>query len=234
MNAGPSPLHELAALHNRLRVFRDRRHAGAVLADLLAGFRGGPALVLAIPAGGVPVAAELAQRLALRLDVLVVSKLTLPWNTEAGYGALAFDGTEQLNEDLVLRAGLGAEQVDAGRAQTRQKIARRVAQWRGTRPFPELSARPVIVVDDGVASGFTLRVAIEVLRNRRAGQIIVAVPTAHAESLGSLLPQVDAIYCANVREGIRYAVADAYEVWTDVTDEAVTQLLGRTGCSAPD
>lgn len=102
----PANVISLAALHNRTRVFRDRAHAGKILADLLAPYRAAEAVVLGIPAGGVPVAAVVADTLRLSLDIAVVSKLTLPWNTEAGYGALAFDGTLRLNETLVRQAGL--------------------------------------------------------------------------------------------------------------------------------
>jgi predicted phosphoribosyltransferase len=216
---------EIPDLHNRLRVFRDRTHAGAVLADMLAAFRDREAIVLGIPAGGVPVAAEIARTLQLPLDVAVVSKLTFPWNPEAGYGALAFDGTLRLNEALVARAGLDAAEIEAGAARTRAKVARRVQQLRGDRPLPDLGRYAAIVVDDGLASGFTLMVAIEALRRQGARQLIVAVPTAHAESVARIAPLVEALYCPNVREGLSYAVADAYEQWSDVAEDAVIELL---------
>jgi len=223
----PAPIHELPELHNRLRVFRDRREAGAILSRMLANYRGSTAVVLAIPAGGVPVATEIAEQLHLPLDVIVVSKFTLPWNTEAGYGALAFDGTERLNQELVARAGLSARQIAEGREQTRNKVAQRLERWRGTRPFPDLSSRTAILVDDGLASGYTVQVAIAALRHQGALQIVVAIPTAHTESLLRVASDVEAIYCANIREGLRFAVADAYEFWTDVSDEAVTTCLSR-------
>lgn len=216
---------ELPDLHNRLRVFRDRAHAGAVLAGMLAAFRDSEAVVLGIPAGGVPVAAEIARSLNLSLDVAVVSKLTFPWNPEAGYGALAFDGTLRLNEALVTRAGLSPAEIEAGTARTREKVARRVQRLRGDRPLPDLGRRAVIVVDDGLASGFTLMVAIEALRRLGARRLIVAVPTAHADSAARIAPLVEALYCPNVREGLSYAVADAYEQWSDVAEDAVVELL---------
>jgi predicted phosphoribosyltransferase len=225
MGTGADTLHELAGLHNRVRVFRDRAHAGAILAGMLAGFRDSAALVLAIPAGGVPVAAELARRLGLPIDVAVVSKLTLPWNTEAGYGALAFDGTLRLNDDLVAHAGLTASEIDAGRARAAEKVARRVRALRGDRPFPALRERIVILVDDGLASGLTLCVAIEALRHQGAAHIVVAVPTAHAESLQPIAAMVDTLYCPNVRAGLSYAVADAYEEWRDVEENEAARLL---------
>jgi putative phosphoribosyl transferase len=220
---------ELPALHNRLSVFRDRTHAGEVLADMLSTYRGSNALVLGVPAGGVPVAVVIARALALPLDVAVVSKLTLPWNTETGYGALAFDGTLRLNEALVASAGLGETDIEAGKARAQAKVARRVKLLRGDQPFPELSQRSAILVDDGLASGITLMVAIETLRNQKAGEIVVAVPTAHAESAARIAPLVERLYCPNLREGAIFAVADAYLEWSDVTEENVVTLLREAG-----
>src|SRR5512136_2914145 len=116
-------------LRNRARVFRDRAHAGAVLAEMLAPSfdRRENAMVLAIPAGGVPVAVPIARRLALPLDLAAVSKITLAWNTEAGYGAVAFDGSVRLNDALVREIGLSEAEVEAGIARTREKVARRHA-----------------------------------------------------------------------------------------------------------
>jgi len=230
MATNPGRVLELSALHNRLSVFRDRTHAGEVLADMLSAYRGSNALVLGVPAGGAPVAAVIARALSLPLDVAVVSKLTLPWNTEAGYGALAFDGTLRLNEALMVRAGLSEADVEAGKAHAREKVARRVQLLRGDRPFPDLSQRSAILVDDGLASGFTLMVAIEALRHRKAGDIVVAVPTAQAESAARIAPLVEALYCPNLREGTSFAVADAYQEWSDVAEESVVALLNATRC----
>lgn len=228
----PANVISLAALHDRPRVFRDRAHAGEILAGMLASHRDTGAIVLGIPAGGIPVAAVLAQRLRLPLDVAVVSKLTLPWNTEAGYGALAFDGTLRLNEALVKQTGLSEARIERGTARTRAKVARRVRQWRGERPFPDLAARSAILVDDGLASGFTMLVAIEALRHQQAKQILVAVPTAHADSARRVASLVEMLYCPNLREGPRFAVADAYETWSDVDEETVRHLLEvRAGSS---
>lgn len=219
---------ELDDLHNRRRVFRDRAHAGEVLAGMLGEFRNSGAIVLGIPAGGVPVAAAVAHTLALPLDVAVVSKLTLPWNTEAGYGALAFDGTLRLNEDLVARAGLTPAQIEDGVRATRARIERRVQRLRGARPFPPLAGRTAIIVDDGLASGFTLRTAVAALRQQGATDLVVAVPTAHAESARAVLIEVEALYCANVREGLSFAVADAYQTWSDVDEDTAAALLAAT------
>jgi predicted phosphoribosyltransferase len=223
----PSNIIERPELRDRLRVFRDRPHAGEVLAAMLDAYYQSDAIVLAIPAGGVPVAAAIAKRLQIPLDVAVVSKITLPWNTEAGYGAVAFDGTMRLNEDLLPRLGLTEEQVQQGIEQTTKKVLRRVKSFRGNKPFPDLAKRLTILVDDGLASGFTLLVAVEALRKAGAREICVAVPTGHGSSLQRVIPAVEALYCANIRTGFSFAVADAYAAWTDVTEEEAIALYKR-------
>jgi predicted phosphoribosyltransferase len=221
----PGTVVDLERMRDAHPVFRDRAHAGAQLAAMLAGYRGGTAQVLAIPAGGIPVAAVIARTLELPLDVAVVSKITLPWNTEAGYGAVAFDGTVRLNDALVRSAGLAPAEVEAGIAATREKVARRVRRFRGARPFPSLADRPAILVDDGLASGFTLQVAIAALRTAGAREIAVAVPTGHGSSVARIAAEVERLYCPNVRYGLRFAVADAYEQWSDVGEDEALRLL---------
>lgn len=217
-------LRDLAALRGRVRVFRNRQHAGEVLAELLSDYRGSDAIVLAVPAGGVPVAATLAERLDLSLDVAVVSKITLLWNSEAGYGAVAFDGSVVLNDALVAALALSENEVQRGIAMTREKIARRVAQLR-VGPFPDLTGRAIILVDDGLASGFTLRSATGALRWHAPSALVVAVPTAHAEAAEVLARGVDQLRCANLRGGHSFAVADAYERWSDVSEAEAAELL---------
>jgi len=221
----PSNIIERNELHNRTRVFRDRQQAGLALAQMMERFKETTAIVLAIPAGGVPVGAEIAGQLGLPLDVAVVSKITLPWDTEAGYGALAFDGTLKLNDHLVARIGLRKEEIRKGIAETRTKVQRRVTLFRGDNPMPSLSDRTVIVVDDGLASGFTMLVAVEAIRQASPSQVVVAVPTGHGQSVERIAAKVDRIYCANVRIGLRYAVADAYWHWYDVAEEEVIEGL---------
>ena len=234
--AGPDAVAvvERSDLRNRSPVFRDRRHAGEVLAGMLGAFRGGDALLLAIPAGGVPVAAEVAAHLELELDVAVVSKITLPWNTEAGYGAVAWDGTVRINRSLAAQVGLDSEQIRAGVAQTEAKVRQRVARLRVGRRGTVLDSRPVILVDDGLASGFTMLVAVEAVAAAGADRVVVAVPTGPADTVARIAKRVEAVFCANVREGRPFAVADAYERWSDVDeDEAAGLLAAATGSPAP-
>jgi putative phosphoribosyl transferase len=215
---------DLPKLRNRVRVFRDRAFAGKLLASMLGEFRGSDAMVMGIPAGGIAVAVEIAKELRLPLDIAVVSKITLPWNSEAGYGAVAFDGTVMLNEELLSRLNLSDQEIQTGIKKTEQKVARRVTMFRGDRPVPDFK-RPIILVDDGLASGFTLRVAIKALRRNGATNLILAVPTAHSESVQMILEEVEAIYCPNLRSGLSFAVADAYEQWSDLDEQEVVKIL---------
>ena len=220
-------IYEVPDLRDRSHVFRDRAHAGEVLAGLLSAYRDTNALVFAIPAGGVPVAAEVAPRLNLTLDVAVVSKILLPWNTEAGYGAVAFDGTAWVNNEYVARYGLSAADVQEGTREAKAKVKRRLKRFRAQRPFPTLKDRPVILVDDGLASGSTMRVAVLAVRKQGAGQLMIAVPTGHEQSLERSVANVDALYCANIRGGLSFAVAEAYSRWTDVGEDEVAAVLNK-------
>jgi predicted phosphoribosyltransferase len=215
---------DLPKLRNRIRVFRDRASAGKVLAGMLEEFRSSHAMVMGIPAGGIAVAVEIARELHLPLEIAVVSKITLPWNSEAGYGAVAFDGTVILNKEFLSRLNLSDQEIQTGIKKTEQKVSRRVTMFRGNRPFPDLK-RPIILVDDGLASGFTLRVAIKALRRNGVTNLILAVPTAHSESVQMILEEVEAIYCPNLRSGLSFAVADAYERWSDLDEEEVKRIL---------
>lgn len=198
-----------------------------MLAGLLQGFRGSGAVVLAIPAGGYPVACEIAARLALPLDVAVVSKITPSWNTEVGYGAVAFDGTRRINEAMADELGIDRQERQAGIETASRKVARRVALLRDGAPAPDLSGRPVILVDDGLASGLTMLVAIEALEKLGTGAITVAVPTGHVAAARLVAERTAAVYCANLRSGARFAVAAAYERWQDVTDDEILKLRQR-------
>lgn len=214
-------------LRDRTHVFRDRSHAGEVLAGMLAPQfdRRANVVVLAIPAGGVPVAAPIARRLALPLDLAVVSKITLPWNPEAGYGAVAFDGSVHLNDRLVRELGLSEAQIEEGIARTREKVMRRAADLRVGGHYAAVKGLHAVLVDDGLASGFTLRAAIVAVRATGAAAISVAVPTAHRSSADAVVAAVDAVYCPNLRGGRRFAVADAYKHWSDVDERTLAGLL---------
>lgn len=224
----PGRLLSCERLYGRVEVFADRAAAGRELAELLATAAPMPDVaLLAVPAGGVPIAVELARRFDWSLDVAVVSKITLPWNREAGYGAVAFDGSVLLNDGLICECSLSEAQVADGIAATRRKVARRVQRLRVGRGPLELGGRTALLVDDGLASGFTLRAAVAACRRVGAERVAVAVPTGHEAALARLRREVDLVACANVRGGVPFAVADAFERWADVPEAQAELMLER-------
>ncbi|MEA2109007.1 MAG: phosphoribosyltransferase family protein [Pseudomonadota bacterium] len=218
-------LFDLPRLRQRTGVFRDRKHAGQVLAEMLQEWKGSKALVLAVPSGGVPVAVKLAEALDLSLDVAVVSKILLPWNTEAGFGAVAFDGSVWINKEYVEYFDLDQPTIEKQTQEALEKVQRRVKLFRADRPWPDLENQAVILVDDGIAAGSTLRVALMALHHSGVGKTIVTVPTAHRESLVRIMDRVEALYCANIRGGPQFAVAAAYQQWDDVDETAASRML---------
>ena len=190
---------------------------------MLEEFRGTPAIVLAIPAGGVPVGKAIAEALGLPLAIAPVSKVLYPWTTESGFGAVAFDRSVWLDEACMAGHGLTPAQVERAIAEARAKVERRLALAPGA-PLA-FDARTVILVDDGIAGGSTMRAAIAALRRKGAPSIVIAVPTAHEEALAQLAKLADATYCANVRSGRSFAVADAYAEWRDLSDDELLALL---------
>jgi len=225
LNMEPDNIVELPDLCNRTRVFQDREHAGQVLAQMLRAYEDTSATVLAIPAGGVPVGAEIARELHLPLYAAVVSKITPPWNSEVGYGAVAFDGTVRLNEALVKRLNLSQKHVEEGIIETQEKVRRRTSLFQGDQTLEALAGRPAILVDDGLASGFTMYVAVEALLKKSSSEVVVAVPTGPSHTVQRIAANVNRIYCANIRSGISFAVADAYRHWSDVTEEKALKLF---------
>lgn len=219
---------ELPELRDRKRVFRDRAHAGRVLAEMMAGLRGSPARLLAIPSGGVPVAAEIAKQLALPLSVAVSSKITPSWNTEMGCGAVAFDGTVIVDDALARRMGLGRDELREGIRLAREKVRRRAAAFAEAAEIRGLREEHGILVDDGLASGLTMLAALAALRKARAARVSIAVPTGHHRSVAELASRADDLYCPNVRGGLTFAVADAYEIWRDLFESEAIEIV--RGC----
>ena len=223
----PRGIYDLVQCRDATRVFRNRFHAGEMIADMLLPYVQDIHMVMGIPAGGVPVGAVIAETLDIPFDVAVVSKITLPWNSEAGYGAVAFDGTARLNNSLIAQIRLSEAEIRTGIEGTTAKVNRRMEKLRKKQPFPALSGQSIILVDDGIASGFTMLVAIEALQKAGVAHTIIAVPTAHKESMNSIVSKVDAVFCPNIRRGLRYAVADAYEWWSDVDESEVVKIMER-------
>jgi len=206
----------------RKPAFRDRPAAGRSVAAMLGKYRD-DAIVLAIPAGGVPVALQVAKALSLPLQVIPVSKVLFPWTTEGGFGAVAFDASVWIDDAAVENFGLKPGQIDKAVADARAKVERRRARFCRSEVDP--GDKTVILVDDGIAAGSTMRTAIAALRKHGAKKIVVAVPTAHDRSLDALRTLADEIVCADIRGGTHFAVADAYEEWRDLTDEEIEAML---------
>lgn len=216
------------AYRERTFIFKDRFHAGDLLAENLRKYAGkGNVIVLAIPAGGVPVGYMVAKELRVPVEVAVVRKVQIPWNTEAGFGALTWDGEKVVNDYLVRRLGLTEKMIEESISKTKRIIRERLREFRADRPMPDLRGKSVILADDGLASGFTMLAAVKSVKKDKARRIVVAVPTASLGAIELLSTEVDGIVCLNVRSGPIFAVADAYRNWYDLADEEVTEILEK-------
>lgn len=217
---------EDTAFRDRTFVFRDREHAGKLLAEKLREYTDKrKVIVLALPAGGVPVGYEVAKELGVQMDVLIVRKIQIPWSTEAGFGALTWAGEMVLNEPLVAQLGLTRDEIEESISKTKRTIQERFRKFRGDKAMPDLKGKIVVLVDDGLASGFTMLAAARTARKRAPEKVIAAVPTASIGAIKMLSSEVDEIVCLNIRTGPMFAVADAYQNWYDLEDEEVTKIL---------
>lgn len=186
-------------------------------------------LVLAIPAGGVPVALEIARGLNLALDLMIVRKVQVPGNPEAGLGAVGPDGEVIFNQDLLRRLRLTQDEINEEVGKTRKIVEARNRMFRSGGTFPEVTGRTIILADDGLASGFTMTEAIRFMERKKTGKVFVAVPTAPEETVKRIVTLVEEMHVLNIRTGSPFAVAEAYEDWYDLTDEEVISLLANTG-----
>jgi predicted phosphoribosyltransferase len=220
-------LTQLPELRDRRFVFRDRREGGRVLATLLERYRRGPALVLGIPSGGVPVGLEVAERLELPFEVVIARKIPVPGDPEAGLGAVSEEGDLFLYEDILAYLGLDRQGAEALAGPVREQLRRRVRLFRPGRGLPEVAGRAAIVVDDGLATGYTALACLALLRRRGPARLVLAVPTASPGAIARVGEGADEIACPNVRSGRFFAVAEAYREWRDLTEEEVLGMLGE-------
>ena len=212
-------------LRDKINVFNDRFHAGKMLAKYLKEYKERrDVIILAIPAGGVPVAVEISKNLKVQLDFVITRKLHIPWNKEAGFGAVSWDKTVILNRSLVDSLGLSNEDIRYCVREEKKLIYSRLQKFRENVPFPDLEGKTVIVVDDGLASGFSMLVTVKTLR-KKARFVVLAVPTAPVSAINLLKPYVNQIVCLNIRSGSYFAVAQAYKEWYDLNDEEVIHLI---------
>jgi putative phosphoribosyl transferase len=205
--------------------FLNRRDAGRQLAAKLAGYTNDPGvLVLGLPRGGVPVAYEVARALHAPLEVFVVRKLGVPGHRELAMGAIASDGTRILNMDVIKALGIVPADLESVAASELLELERQQRIYRGNAPLPKLSERTIIVVDDGLATGSTMRAAVGALRQSMPARIIVAVPVAAAETVRRLREEADAVICLSAPPDF-HAVSTWYEDFSQTSDEEVRKLL---------
>ncbi|MFP4072239.1 MAG: phosphoribosyltransferase [Desulfovibrionales bacterium] len=205
-------------------VFQDRKDAGRQLAEKLARLDVDEGIVLALPRGGVPVAYEVAKALHLPLDVFVVRKIGVPGREEFAMGAIATGGIRVLNSDVVQMLQIPESEIERVAAQEQKELQRREREYRGEKPPPKISGRTVLVVDDGLATGATMRAAVKALQKENPARLIVGVPTAAPETCDQFREMADEIVCLSTPSPF-YAVGTWYEDFTQTTDEEVRDLL---------
>lgn len=208
-----------------ISLFRDRADAGRQLAKSVRKLGLGDVVVLAIPAGGVPVGAELAKALGAPLDLIIVRKVQFPWSTEAGFGAVVSDGTVFIGS---YGATLPREVVEAQVEKAKRLVHHRVEEFLGDRLPLDVAGKDVLLVDDGLATGSTMLAAVQSLRRRHPRKVIVAVPTASSTAIQLLKAEVDELVALYIHPpNLPFAVASSYESWHDLTDDEVKQLLAQ-------
>jgi predicted phosphoribosyltransferase len=208
-------------------LFHDRADAGRQLTARLMDYADrSDVLVLALPRGGVPVAYEVAQALNAPLDVFLVRKLGVPGREELAMGAIASGGVRVLNEEVVRVLDVPDDVLRAVTAEEEWELERRERLYRGDRPLPSVSGKTVILIDDGLATGSSMRAAVAALRRLGPARIVVAVPVASADTCEEMRNEVDEVVCAETPEPF-HAVGLWYEDFSQTTDEEVRELLAR-------
>lgn len=208
-------------------MFRDRVHAGQLLAEALTKYADrDDVIVLGLPRGGVPVAFEVAKRLHAPLDVIVVRKLGMPGWEELAMGAIATGGVRVINDEVVRGAGISKHDIEAAVGTQLKELHRRELAYRGHTDAPDVEDKAVILVDDGIATGSTIRAAVQALREQAPSEIIIAVPTAAPDTCAALEPLVDELIALSQPDHFR-SVGQWYEDFGQTTDEEVTRLLAE-------
>ncbi len=205
--------------------FQDRQEAGKILAEQLKKYARNPdVIVLALPRGGVPVAYEIAVALSVPLDVFIVRKLGVPGHEELAMGAIAMGGTVVFNEEIVRDLDISKSAIDNVIQSEQQELKRREKTYRDDRPFPILAKKIIILVDDGIATGATMKAAIKALRQQNPAKIIMAVPVAEESTCKKMATLVDEVICP-LKPTYFYAVGAWYEDFSQTTDAEVFEFL---------
>lgn len=215
---------EDSSLHNKYDIFESRKDAGYKLAAFLENLH--IDLLLAIPNGGLPVAQGILEKMSLpAFNLLIIRKVQIPWNTEAGFGAIAPNGELFVNESLVDYYSIPQEDIIKSVDQAKRVIEKRLEKY--GLPHYEIENKVITIVDDGIASGFSMIAGIKWLVMKKAKSVIVVVPTAPLSSLQKILEKTDVtrIICLNIREQHTFAVADAYKEWYDVSDKEAGEIV---------
>lgn len=220
-------IREDPGLRDRLLPFADRSDAGRKLAPYVSGLAPASTVICAIPAGGVPVGVEVALALRLRILLAVVRKIQIPWNPEAGFGAVTWDGRVHMNERLLAGLNLSKGEIADAIKKAQNNVRERIARFGAIASFPGLDGMSVILVDDGLASGYTMIAAVDAIRACDPAAVIVAVPTGSAGAVARVSEVADTLVCLNIRTGYSFAVADAYTHWHDLSDAEVLAQLQR-------
>jgi putative phosphoribosyl transferase len=210
-----------------LRVFKDRTEAGKMLAGALAFLKGEKGvIVLAIPRGGVPVAKEVAAAIGAPLDLVVTRKIGAPSEPELAVGAVTQDGEIIVDAEMMKQLGVSTDYLKQESARQVKEISNRMKKYRGNRPYPPLGGKTVVIVDDGIATGSTIRAAIQSVRGRKAAKIIVAAPVGPPERVAELSTIVDRVVCLSMPEYFE-AIGQFYEEFDQVDDDTVREILGE-------
>ncbi|MDN7024639.1 phosphoribosyltransferase [Methanoculleus sp. FWC-SCC1] len=213
-------------LRNREYVFTDRTDAGRQLAATLSGLeRMEKPVVCPIPAGGVPLGIEVARALQAPMRMAVVRKVQIPWNPEAGFGAVTWDGQVFLNRTLLAGLDMTDREVDTAVEKARANVRERLEIFSAGREAPFLEDTTVILIDDGLATGYTMLAAVEAAAAESPRRVVVAVPTGSIRAVEFMAEKADLVVCLNIRTGYSFAVAQAYTQWHDLTDREVQELL---------
>jgi len=215
-------------------LYEDRRDAGRKLAQKLARYTNQrDVIVLGLPRGGVPVAFEVARALDAPLDVFLVRKLGVPGHKELAMGAIASGGVRVLNEEVVRSLGVTEQAIERVTAREQRELERRESAYRGGEPVPDVRGRTAILVDDGLATGASMKAAVDALRARDPARVVVAVPVAPPETCAQFRNEVDEVVCADTPRPF-FGVGAWYRDFSQTTDSEVKALLRRANGGSPD